>query len=172
MGVWSVHQLYASFLLKQSDQIFTQLLHARFGQKLGTFQCHGKRWSYPLSGVMMKTFTQGRMAFLGDATCGIHPVAGQGLNLGLQGCKTLSDLIIKACHHGLDPGHKNILDQYNMHHRPKAAIMALGSHVLVKCFESRSAFIRKTMGYGLGIVERMPFVKQRLVNYAMGETFK
>ena len=166
--VWSVPKVYAEFLLSQTPQAFERILKNRFGNSLGTLSLAGARRSYPLSGIIMKQFYEGRIAFAGDAICGIHPVAGQGLNLGIQGVGTLAQIIIDAYQLGLDPGREEVLQQYHRGHRGVARIMAAGSHSIVKMFEHPSPLIRRLMGKGLGMVNQAPFFKRHLMRYAMG----
>ncbi len=166
--VWSVPPAYAEMLLSLDEKTFSQTLQDKFGEGLGHLQLNGKRWSYPLSGVLMEKFFEGRMVFAGDATCGIHPVAGQGLNLGLQGVGSLCQSLIGALDVGMDPGRPEILEQYHVQHRPRVLAMSGGTHGIVKIFESPLNYIRESAGLGLGVVQKIPPLKRLFMRVAMG----
>jgi len=112
-----------------------------------------------------------RVAFIGDAAHGIHPVAGQGLNLGFQGIQTLAKTLLRAKSLGLDLGTTFVLQKYQRKQRLKAAAIAAGCDGIVRLFSNDFLPAKLGRRLGLKLTQKIPFVRQTLARYAMGQTF-
>jgi 2-octaprenyl-6-methoxyphenol hydroxylase len=134
----------------------------------GRITVAGKRWSYPLSAMVARGTIDHRLAIVGDAAHTVHPVAGQGVNLGWRDAKVLSQVLDNAKNLGLDIGSKSILADYERRRRlDTASILAL-SDGMVRLFSNNSSILSFMRSTGLGIVNQIPPLKRRLMRHAMG----
>lgn len=134
----------------------------------GTIQLSGKRWSYPLSAMIARGTIDHRLAIVGDAAHTVHPVAGQGVNLGWRDAQTLAEVLGKAKALGLDIGSKSILEDYQRRRRVDTASILAMSDGMVRLFSNKSSILSFLRNTGLGIVNQIPPLKRRLMRHAMG----
>ena len=147
------------------DPRFGAELARRLGPYLGGIRPVGKRWSYPLSAMHAARYTAQRLALVGDAAHGIHPIAGQGLNLGLRDALALAALIDTA----EDPGAPPLLAAYQAARRPANLAMLAATDLLDRLFSTDNPAIRLARDAGLAAVNRMPRLKKRFMLTAMGK---
>jgi len=147
------------------DARFTAEVDKRLGRHLGTIKLIGRRWTYPLSAMHAARYTAARLALIGDAAHGIHPIAGQGLNLGLRDALALAALIESA----EDPGAPELLAAYQAARRPANLLMLAATDTLDRLFSSDFPPLRLARDIGLAAVDRMPRLKQRFMLAAMGK---
>jgi 2-octaprenyl-6-methoxyphenol hydroxylase len=146
------------------DARFTDEVRKRLGTHLGKVELIGKRWTYPLSAMHAARYTAPRLALVGDAAHGIHPIAGQGLNLGLRDALALAQLIETAD----DPGAKDVLAAYQAARRPANLLMLAATDSLDRLFSTDFPPLRLARDLGLAAVDRMPRLKRRFMLAAMG----
>jgi 2-polyprenyl-6-methoxyphenol hydroxylase-like FAD-dependent oxidoreductase len=124
------------------DAAYGREIARRLGGHLGSVKPIGRRWSYPLSAMHAARYVDTRMALVGDAAHGIHPIAGQGLNLGFRDVDALASLVIEAVARGDDPGGAALLARYQAKRRPDSLLMLGATHVLERLFANDIAPIR------------------------------
>jgi len=147
------------------DARFTLEVARRLGPQLGEIRLIGKRWTYPLSAMHAQRYTATRLALVGDAAHGIHPIAGQGLNLGLRDALAIASLIGQA----QDPGAPALLANYQALRRPANLAMLAATDLLDRLFSTNNPLIRLARDLGLAGVNRMPRLKRRFMLTAMGK---
>jgi 2-octaprenyl-6-methoxyphenol hydroxylase len=140
----------------------------RLGPHLGWVKPVGRRWDYPLAAMYVHRFVAPRLAIVGDAAHGIHPIAGQGLNLGLRDAIALADLLIAAHARGEDLGRANLLAAYQRARRVDVIAMLAATDQLDRLFSTNNPAIRLARGLGIAAVDRMPRLKQAFMRQAMG----
>jgi 2-octaprenyl-6-methoxyphenol hydroxylase len=150
---------------KLDDARFTQEVAKRLGPQLGGISLIGRRWTYPLSAMHAARYTAPRLALVGDAAHGIHPIAGQGLNLGLRDALALAGLIDAAD----DPGGQAMLAAYQAARRPANLLMLAATDTLDRLFSTNFPPLRLARDLGLAAVDRMPRLKRRFMLTAMGK---
>ena len=155
----------ATRLAGLDDPRFTTELSRRLGPHLGAITLIGRRWSYPLSAMHAARYTATRLALAGDAAHGIHPIAGQGLNLGLRDALALADLLQTA----QDPGDPATLAAYQAARRPANLLMLAATDQLDRLFSSNNPALRLARDLGLATVNKMPGLKRRFMLAAMGK---
>ena len=166
--VWSERTALARRFLAMDDAAFGRELARRLGGHLGRIRPIGRRWSYPLSALWAQRFVDRRLALVGDAAHGIHPIAGQGLNLGFRDVAALAETVIAAVHAGEDPGGDAVLARYQRRARPDAALMLGATHVLERLFGNDLGPVRLARRLGIAAVDRLPPVKRFFARRAMG----
>lgn len=149
--------------------IFEMELEQRFGHKLGSLEVVSKVQAFPLGLRLAREFVRPRFALAGDAAHGIHPIAGQGLNLGFKDAAALAETIVEADRLGLDIGGLDVLERYQMWRRFDTVQMGVVTDVLNRLFANDNQVLRSMRDIGLGLVERMPFAKKFFINQASGE---
>lgn len=147
------------------DARFTAEVAKRLGDYLGAITLVGRRWTYPLSAMHAARYTAPRLALVGDSAHGIHPIAGQGLNLGLRDALALADLIVNA----EDPGAPDLLARYQALRRPANLMMLAATDALDRLFSTDFPPLRLARDLGLAAVDRMPRLKRRFMLAAMGK---
>jgi 2-octaprenyl-6-methoxyphenol hydroxylase len=155
----------AARLNQLDDAQFTKEVAKRLGPHLGAITLIGRRWTYPLSAMHAARYTAPRLALVGDSAHGIHPIAGQGLNLGLRDALALADLL-DATH---DPGAPTLLAAYQAARRPANLAMLAATDSLDRLFSTNNPAIRLARDLGLAAVDRMPRLKRRFMLAAMGK---
>ncbi len=166
--VWSERADLARQFLVLDDAAYGREIERRMGGTLGRVTPIGRRWSYPLAAMHAARYTAPRLALVGDAAHGIHPIAGQGLNLGFRDVAALAELVIEAVAAGQDPGGAGLLARYQAARRPDALVMLGATHALERLFGNDFAPVRAARRFGLAAVQRMPRLKQFFARRAMG----
>lgn len=167
---WSETRKEARRILALDDEAFLAEIDKRFGGQLGPLKLAGPRASWPLSMHLARAYVAPRLALIGDTAHGVHPIAGQGLNLGLRDVAALAEVIAEAMRVGLDPGNAETLRQYQRWRRFDSTLSTLAFDGLNRLFSNEWTLVRVARDVGLGIVDRLPFVKRMLVSEAAGVT--
>jgi 2-octaprenyl-6-methoxyphenol hydroxylase len=170
--VWTERTNDANRLVAADDLVFEEELERRFGHKLGTLKVVGDKRAFPLGLTLARSFVAPRFALAGDAAHGIHPISGQGLNLGFKDVAALAETIVEADRLGLDIGAINILERYQSWRRFDTFRMGVTTDVLNRLFSNDMAPIRIARDFGLGIVDRLPGLKSFFIGQAAGTTAK
>ncbi len=166
--VWTEKTRDAEKLVDGDDFVFELELERRFGHQLGELEVVGSKRAYPISLTLAKEFVSNRFALVGDAAHGIHPIAGQGLNLGFRDVAALSEVIVEADRLGQDFGTLDVLERYQQWRRFDTWLMGFTTDVLNRLFSNRSDALRLVRSVGLGVVDRMPRLKQFFTAQAAG----
>ena len=166
--VWTEQQAVAKRMMALDDVRFIREVARRLGDHLGDIQLVGRRWSYPLSAMLAHRYTDTRLALAGDAAHGIHPISGQGLNLGFRDAIVLADLLIEAVAAGRDPGDPTLLARYQRGRRPDNMLMLGMTDGLDRLFSSDNRLLRLARDVGIAAVHRMPPLKRMFMRQAMG----
>jgi len=166
--VWTERDAVATRLLAMDDASFIREAQRRMGSHLGTIRLLGKRWSYPLSAMHVDRWTDTRLALVGDAAHGIHPIAGQGLNLGFRDVASLGRLVGEAVARGEDAGSPALLARYQAERRPDSLLMLAATDALDRLFSSDNPALRLARDLGIAAVHRMPRLKRMFMRQAMG----
>ncbi|MEZ5958472.1 MAG: UbiH/UbiF/VisC/COQ6 family ubiquinone biosynthesis hydroxylase [Hyphomonadaceae bacterium] len=166
--VWAEPRAAAEALLKMNEQDFLAELTKRFGTFLGELSLEGPRFGYPLSLQLAERMIDQRVALAGDSAHGIHPLAGQGLNLGLKDCAALAECIADGVALGLDPGDVSILERYQRWRRFDNVTMALGMEFFDKLFSNDIKPIRAARTLGLAAVNAVGPARRFFMKYAGG----
>ena len=168
--VWTEHTAEAARFVALPDPEFHDALEKRFGLHLGEITLAGPRRAYPLGLWVARSFVAERLALVGDAAHVIHPIAGQGLNMGLRDVAALAELIVDAARLGLDPGDATVLERYQRWRRFDTLAMGVSTDSLNRLFSNRSDVLRLVRDVGLGIVDRLPPLKRMFIREAAGLT--
>jgi 2-octaprenyl-6-methoxyphenol hydroxylase len=152
------------------DAGFVAELQQRFGYRLGNVALAGPRASWPLDMHLARAFAINRLALVGDAAHGVHPIAGQGLNLGLRDVAALTEVVADTARLGLDIGALTALERYERWRRLDSMLSAAAFDGLNRLFSNDFSVARTARDFGLGLVERMPALKSFLVAEAAGLT--
>ncbi|MCA3367161.1 MAG: UbiH/UbiF/VisC/COQ6 family ubiquinone biosynthesis hydroxylase [Roseomonas sp.] len=166
--VWTDKTAIAERCLAMDDAAYGREIARRLGGHLGAVKPIGRRWSYPLSAMHAARYVDTRMALVGDAAHGIHPIAGQGLNLGFRDVDALAALVIEAVARGDDPGAEALLARYQAKRRPDSLLMLGATHALERLFANDIAPIRIARRLGIAAVDRLPRLKNFFARQAMG----
>ena len=168
--VWTEDTAEAERILRLSDAAFHDELETRFGLHLGELTVVGPRRAFPIGFAMARSFIAERLALVGDAAHAIHPIAGQGLNMGLRDIAALAEAVVDAVRLGLDPGGAPVLDRYQRWRRFDTVAMGIATDGLNRLFSNRSDALRLARDLGLGVVERLPALKNLFIREAAGLT--
>lgn len=166
--VWTEEAALAPHLVKLPEAQFAAELAARFGDFLGAIELVGPRFTYPLSLMQAERYTARRLALVGEAAHVIHPIAGQGLNVGIRDCAALAEAIIDARRLGLDIGDDSVLERYQRWRRLDAVVLAGVTDGLNRLFSNRIAPLKLARDVGLAAVDKLPPLKRFLMQHAMG----
>lgn len=166
--VWTERDALARHILGFDDARFTGEVARRLGGHLGAIRLLGRRWSYPLSAMIVHGIAAPRLALAGDAAHGIHPIAGQGLNLGFQDVGPLADLVIAAVAAGQDPGGEAVLRAYRAARGPAVMAMTAMTDGLDRLFSNDLAPVRLARDLGIAAVDRLAPLKRLFMRRAMG----
>jgi len=150
--VWTERAAAAPAFMALSEDMFRMEIERRFGPYLGAVEPAGPRWSYPLAFTLAQSYIAPRLALIGDAAHAIHPIAGQGYNLGVKDIAALADVLAEGRDVGLDIGALTVLQIYQRWRRFDSAALALGTDILNRLFSNDIAPIRAARDLGLGIV--------------------
>ncbi|MBV8963082.1 MAG: FAD-dependent monooxygenase [Hyphomicrobiales bacterium] len=167
--VWAEDKHEAKRLLSLAEaEVLTEIAR-RFGHELGDLRLEGRLIGFPLGFGIARAFAGRRLALVGDAAHVIHPVAGQGLNLGLQDVAGLAEAVSEAAHLGLDPGNPHTLSSYERARRFDTTVMGALTDGLVRLFSNDFLPLRALRDIGLSLVDRAPVVKRFLAAKAGGQ---
>ncbi|WP_298984286.1 ubiquinone biosynthesis hydroxylase [uncultured Roseibium sp.] len=166
--VWTEKTSDADRLVRSDEFTFELELERRFGHHLGTLEVDGPRRAYPLGLKLARDFVNPRFALIGDAAHGIHPIAGQGLNLGFKDVAALAEVVVDARRLGQDPGGLDILERYQRWRRFDTFQMGVVTDVLNRLFSNDNDVLRAFRDFGLGLVDRMPGIKTQFIKEAAG----
>ena len=166
--VWTEEAREAARIVALSDEDFHGELERRFGLHLGEIEAVGPRRAHPLGLSVARAFIADRLALVGDAAHVIHPIAGQGLNMGLKDVAALAEVIVDAARLGLDPGSLAVLERYQRWRRFDTMAMGVATDALNRLFSNRSDVLRFTRDVGLGLVDRLPALKHFFIREAAG----
>ncbi|THF57366.1 ubiquinone biosynthesis hydroxylase [Ollibium composti] len=166
--VWVERTADAEALVAGDDLVFEMELERRFGLKLGEIRVLDKPRAWPLGLTLARAFVAPRLALAGDAAHGIHPIAGQGLNLGFKDVAALAEVVVEADRLGQDIGALDVLERYQQWRRFDTLSMGVTTDVLNRLFSNDIGPLRAARDLGLGLVERMPRLKGFFVRQASG----
>jgi 2-octaprenyl-6-methoxyphenol hydroxylase len=166
--VWTEAAQEAARIVALPDPEFHAELERRFGLHLGEIAAVGPRRVRPLGLSVARAFIADRLALVGDAAHVIHPIAGQGLNMGLKDVAALAEVIVDAVRLGLDPGSLAVLDRYQRWRRFDTVAMGIATDGLNRLFSNRSDVLRLARDIGLGLVDRLPVLKHFFIREAAG----
>ena len=166
--VWTERNDLAPGILALDNEAFADELRRRFGGFLGRIDVGPTRWSYPLSVVHSKRYIAPRLALAGDAAHAIHPIAGQGFNIGLRDVAALAEVIMDTLRLGLDPGTITALDRYERWRKPDNMMMIGVTDILNRLFSNDIAPVRIARDIGLAAVDQATPLKKVFMRHAMG----
>ena len=166
--VWTERAALAPGLMALDGPAFLAELARRFGDHLGALAVAGPRWSYPLSFLHAASYAGPRLALVGEAAHVIHPIAGQGLNLGIRDVAALAEAIVDARRLGLDIGSADVLARYEARRRGDAVLLAVVTDGLNRLFSNDIAPLALARDLGLAAVDRIPPLKKLFMRHAMG----
>jgi 2-octaprenyl-6-methoxyphenol hydroxylase len=167
--VWTEREEIADLLLRLPDSDFKDEILHRFGGHLGEIRTEGPRWAYPLSFHLAREYVHPRFALIGDAAHGIHPIAGQGLNLGFKDVAALAEVVLDAARLGLDFGTIEVLRRYERWRRFDSFALATATDALNRLFSNDLAPLRLARDIGLGIVDAVGPLRRFFMRHAGGE---
>ena len=167
--VWTEAKTKAPALLALDEAGFNDELARRFGSHLGKTKSAGPRWSYPLSFHLARDFVRPRFALAGDCAHGIHPIAGQGLNLGLKDAAALAEVLLDAARLGRDIGALDTLKRYERWRRFDSFALAASTDALNRLFSNDIAPLRHLRDLGMGIVDSIGPARRFFMRHAGGD---
>ena len=170
--VWTESKAKAPGLLALDEAGFHAELARRFGDHLGAIKAAGPRWSYPLAFHIARDFVKPRFALAGDTAHGIHPIAGQGLNLGLKDAAALAEVLLDAARLGRDIGALDTLKRYERWRRFDSVLMGGTMDAMNRLFSNDIAPIRHLRDLGLGIVDSIAPARRFFMRHAGGDVGK
>ncbi|SDJ01579.1 FAD-dependent monooxygenase [Lutimaribacter saemankumensis] len=168
--VWSETHETAARFMALDDAGFLEVLRPRFGDFLGEIALAGKRFSYPLNLTVANSFAGDRLALIGDAAHGMHPIAGQGLNAGFRDVAALAQVLSEARQRGEDIGTSPVLDRYQGWRRFDTATLAMTTDLTNRLFSNDNPLLRFARDLGMGAVNAMPGLRRGLIREAAGLT--
>jgi 2-octaprenyl-6-methoxyphenol hydroxylase len=170
--VWTEREDLAPKMMKLPQAEFEAEIARRFGAHLGATQAAGPRWSYPLRFHLARGFVCPRFALAGDAAHGIHPIAGQGLNLGLKDAAALAETVLDTARLGLDIGGIDTLKRYERWRRFDSFTLAAATDGLNRLFSNDIAPLRYARDIGMGIVDSVGPLRRFFMRHAGGDIGK
>jgi 2-octaprenyl-6-methoxyphenol hydroxylase len=166
--VWTEKRTEAARITALGEEEFHGELERRFGLHLGEVKALDKPRAFPLGYFVARSFISDRLALVGDAAHVIHPIAGQGLNMGLKDVAALAEVVVDAARIGIDPGQTDVLERYQRWRRFDTMAMGLATNSLNFLFSNESALLRTVRDIGLGLVDRAPPLKGLFIRQAAG----
>lgn len=166
--VWSEQDLNARAIAALDDSAFLSVLRPRFGDHLGEISLAGPRFSYPLTLSLADDYVAPRVALVGDAAHGVHPIAGQGLNLGLRDVAALAEVVVGASRRGEDIGAIDVLERYQSWRRFDSTTLALGMDGVNALFSNDNPALRLARDVGLGTVNNIAPMRRGFMRQAAG----
>lgn len=168
--VWSERAGRAAEVMALDDAGFLAALRPAFGSFLGPIALVGRRYSYPLGLTLAQAFVAPRVALVGDAAHGVHPIAGQGLNAGLRDVAALAEVLAEARQRGEDMGAMPVLERYQRWRRFDTATLALATDTFNRLFSNDNPLLRAARDIGMGIVNASPALRRGFIREAAGLT--
>lgn len=168
--VWTERRAEAARIVALGDDEFHAELERRFGLHLGEVKALDKPRAFPLSYFVARSFIAERLALVGDAAHVIHPIAGQGLNMGLKDVAALAEVVVDAARLGMDLGGADVLERYQRWRRFDTMAMGVATNSLNFLFSNQSTLLRTVRDIGLGLVDRTPPLKNLFIRQAAGLT--
>ncbi|WP_101067548.1 FAD-dependent monooxygenase [Roseovarius salinarum] len=168
--VWSETDETAARFMALSDTEFLEVLRPRFGDFLGEIKLKGKRFSYPLGLSLANSFVAERLALVGDAAHGMHPIAGQGLNAGLRDVAAMEQVLSEAAQRGEDIGKEDVLARYQQWRRFDTATLAVATDVTNRLFSNDNPILRLGRDIGMGAINALPRLRRGMIREAAGLT--
>ncbi|MCA8878574.1 MAG: UbiH/UbiF/VisC/COQ6 family ubiquinone biosynthesis hydroxylase [Rhodobacteraceae bacterium] len=168
--VWTESSDQAAAIQALDDDAYLAVLRPRFGDFLGRITLAGARFTYPLNLTLAERFTADRLALVGDAARGVHPIAGQGLNAGLRDVATLAEVLATAHRRGEDIGQADVLARYARWRRFDTATLAGATDLFNRIFSSDNPLLRLGRDLGMGLVNATPALRRSFMREAAGLT--
>jgi len=166
--VWTERADLWPLMMELDDDDFLEELRLRFGDFLGEVKIVGPRFAYPLALQFAERYTDARLALVADSAHGMHPIAGQGLNMGLRDVAALAEVLLDAKRAGQDIGSEAALEAYARWRRFDNALMLAVTDALVKMFSNRNEPLQVARDVGLAVVNQLPTLKRFFMRHAMG----
>ncbi len=166
--VWTENRTEAARITALSEEEFHAELEKRFGLHLGEIKALDKPRAFPLGYFVARSFIAERLALVGDAAHVIHPIAGQGLNMGLKDVAALAEVVVDAARLGMDLGQADVLERYQRWRRFDTMAMGVATNSLNFLFSNESQLLRTVRDIGLGLVDRAPPLKSLFIRQAAG----
>ncbi|HRO15202.1 MAG TPA: FAD-dependent monooxygenase, partial [Paracoccus sp. (in: a-proteobacteria)] len=166
--VWSEPDANARAVAALDDDAFVEVLRPRFGDFLGAIRLAGPRFSYPLSLSLAEAYAAPRIALVGDAAHGVHPIAGQGLNMGLRDVAALAEVLVAAARRGEDIGAADVLAGYQRWRRFNATALGLGMDAVNRLFSNDLPVLRGARELGMGLVTAIGPLRRGFMRQAAG----
>ena len=166
--VWSEETALAEQIQAMPPDAYLAALAPRFGDILGRLELAGARFTYPLNLTLAKAMTAERLALVGDAAHGVHPIAGQGLNAGFRDIGALAQTLAEAARRGEDIGGADVLERYAQWRRADTVSLALATDAFNRLFSNDNPILRAARGLGMGVVNALPGLRRSLIREAAG----
>src|SRR5216110_1874357 len=166
--VWTENRAEPARITALGEAEFHDELEKRFGLHLGEIKALDKPRAFPLGYFVARSFIAERLALVGDAAHVIHPIAGQGLNMGLKDVAALAEVVVDAARLGMDLGQADVLERYQRWRRFDTVAMGITTDGLNRLFSNQSDVLRLVRDVGLGLVDRLPALKQLFIREAAG----
>ncbi len=170
--VWTEHADLTPAIMALDDDDFSAEMRQRFGDFLGATEIAGPRWSYPLALHHAERYVDHRLALIGDAAHGLHPIAGQGLNLGFRDIAALVEVVLDASRLGLDIGQLDVLERYQRWRRSDNVLLLAVTDGLNRLFSNDIDMLKVMRDFGLAAVDRFPSLKKAFMAHARGSVGK
>jgi 2-octaprenylphenol hydroxylase len=166
--VWTMPSERVERLLTADTEVFHEELAAAFEYRLGAIVASGERQAWPLQRLHAEQYVLPRVALIGDAAHAIHPLAGQGVNLGLLDAAALAEVLIGARQRGKDPGSLPVLRRYERWRRGDNLLMMMAMDGINQVFSKPRSLLHRTANLGLSLVNRSAVAKRQFMRHAMG----
>lgn len=168
--VWSERSDRAAAIQSLDEESYLSILRPRFGDFMGDIRLAGERFTYPLNLTLANAFVAERLALVGDAAHGVHPIAGQGLNAGLRDVGALAEVLTEARRRGEDIASSLVLDRYQQWRRFDTASLAAATDAFNRLFSNDNPLLRLGRDIGMGVVGAIPGLRQSFIREAAGLT--
>ena len=168
--VWSETTANAARVNALSEELYLDVLRPRFGDFLGEISLAGARYTYPLSLSLTHSMVADRVALLGDAAHGVHPIAGQGLNAGMRDVAALAEVVADAYRRGQDVGSATVLNQYQLWRRFDNTALALATDTFNRLFSNDNPALRLARDIGMAALNAIPSMRRGFIREAAGLT--